>query len=419
MSATNQNFLSSRFRITRVYMLTGVGFLGACWFFMIQAAESLSRGRWLDSSLLAAVHLFVIGYAMIVVHGAMLQIVPVAFQGRLYSIRLGYAQYALIVLGAVALPLGFLVDVWRIAAVGGLLLILSTVILLWNLGQTLRTLKKKGEALLLAAAFPFFFVTVLLGVSMSLGRFPAGEGTLPLHMMSGIVGWFTTLILLISPRLMGFFVSSRYKGLRKSGPGFLVLAGMAAVLAGEALKAGGRVAVSGGLSAAGWLLYLIGYAWVLVDLYRHFRHRRRREVEWVLKWILGGLYGGWPVVAAWAFASLGGLRENWAASGLLLSLLGFLQWNIGAFMAKILPFLRWMGRYGHGAAKDSSKRIPALQEMMPRRMTVVSLTGSAAGAVLLALGTGLGQGALTFSGAALGTAAWVLYGLALLIMYRR
>lgn len=125
------------------------------------------------------------------------------------------------------------------------------------------------------------------------------------------------------------------------------------------------------------------------------------------------------MVAAWAFASLGGLRENWAASGLLLSLLGFLQWNIGAFMAKILPFLRWMGRYGHGAAKDSSKRIPALQEMMPRRMTVVSLTGSAAGAVLLALGTGLGQGALTFSGAALGTAAWVLYGLALLIMYRR
>ncbi|MEW9033204.1 MAG: hypothetical protein AB2404_10860 [Planifilum fimeticola] len=419
MSATKPNRLSSRFRITRVYMLTGVGFLGACWFFMILAAESLSRGRWIDSYLLAAVHLFVIGYAMVVVHGAMLQIVPVAFQGRLYSIRLGYVQYALIVLGAVALPLGFLVHMWRIAAVGGLLLILSTGFLLWNLGQTLRTLKKKGEALQLAAAFPFFFVTVLLGVSMSLGRFPAGGNTLPLHMMSGIVGWYTTLIILISPRLMSFFVSSRYKGLRKSGPGFLVLAGMAAALAGEALEAGGGFAASGGISAAGWILYLVGYAWVLVDLYRHFRHRRRREVEWVLKWILGGLYGGWPVAAAWAIASSGSLQANWAASGLLLSLFGFLQWNIGAYMAKILPFLRWMGRYGHHAAKDSSEQVPALHEMMPRKMTIAALTGSAAAAALLALGTGLGRGALTVSGAALGTAAWVLYGLALIIMYRR
>src|SRR5690606_39893533 len=113
----------------------------------------------------------------------------------------------------------------------------------------------------------------LLGVSMSLGRFPAGEGTLPLHMMSGIVGWFTTLILLISPRLMGFFVSSRYKGLRKSGPGFLVLAGMAAVLAGEALKAGGRVAVYGGLSAVGWLHFMISDTWVRVDMIRRIRSR--------------------------------------------------------------------------------------------------------------------------------------------------
>ena len=43
-------------------------------------------------------------------------------------------------------------------------------------------------------------------------------------------------------------------------------------------------------SAAGWILYLIGYARLLVDLYRHFLNRRRQEVEWVLKWILGGLY---------------------------------------------------------------------------------------------------------------------------------
>jgi hypothetical protein len=409
--------LSSRFRITRVYMLTGLGFLGASWFFMIRSAEALSQGRWLDPSLLAAVHLFVIGYAMIVVQGAMLQIVPVAFQGRLYSIRLGYVQYALIVLGAAAFPPGFLADRWTIVASGGVLVLLSTVLLLWNVGQTFRTLKKRSEALLVITAFLFFLITALLGVAMSLHRFPAGERTLPLHMVSGITGWFTTLILLLTPRLMAFFVSSRYKGLRRIGPGIRVLAGMATVLAGEALKAEGITAAAG-VSMAGWILYWIGYAEVLVDLYRHFRERRRKEVEWVLKWILGGVYGGWPVVAAWAFVS-NGSDAAWMAAILFLSLFGFLQWNIAAYMAKIMPFLRWMGRYGHRAVKSPSGRLPALDEMMPRGLTGASLTGFAAGALLLAWGTALGQSALTFSGALLGTAAWALYGWAMAVMYRR
>lgn len=398
-------------------MLTGLWFLGASWFFMIRSAEALSRGRWLDFSLLAAVHLFVIGYAMVVVQGAMLQIMPVAFRGRLYSIRLGYVQYALIVFGAAAFPVGFLVNRWSIVAVGGISVLLSTGLLLWNLGQTLRTLKRKTEALLIITAFLFFLITALLGLAMSLHQFPAGEQTLFLHMVSGIFGWFTTLIILLTPRLMGFFISSRYKGLRKSGPGLLVLTGMATVLLGEILGAGGKVGASA-VSITGWVLYLIGYSYVLVDLYRHFRDRRRREVEWVLKWILVGVYGGWPVVAAWAVAPRH-FDGPWMASLLMFSLFGFLQWNIAAYMAKILPFLRWMGRYHHQVAKGSSGRFPGVDEMMPRNLTAASLAGFAAGAVLMTLGTGWGQDALTFPGAVLGMTAWILYILAVAVMYRR
>ena len=61
----------------------------------------------------------------------------------------------------------------------------------------------------------------------------------------------------------------------------------------------------------------------------------------------------------------------------------------------------------------------ALDEMMPRGLTGASLTGFAAGALLLAWGTALGQSALTFSGALLGTAAWALYGWAMAVMHRR
>ena len=64
-------------------MLTGFGSLGACWVFMIRAAECLARAGGFDPSLLAAIHLFVIGYGMIVVHRVMLN-GSRRLQGRLY-----------------------------------------------------------------------------------------------------------------------------------------------------------------------------------------------------------------------------------------------------------------------------------------------------------------------------------------------
>lgn len=427
-AAGSVGVLARRFRITRVYMLTGLAFLGPAWLSLVQAAEAVAQGQWHDPFLLSAVHLFVVGYALTVVQGAMLQIVPVAFQGRLYSIRLGGVQYVLMVLGAIAFPVGFLAKQWHIVAGGGMLVLAAYALLFWNLGQTARTLKKRAEALEMMSTFLFLLATVILGIGMALGRPPAGPVTLPLHMLAGITGWFATLIIWLSPRLMSFFVSSRYPHVRRSGPGRLLFAGMLAVAAGTALQDGGAITpVAAGMLAGGWLLYLGGYLQVLIDLYRHFRDRRRQEVEWILKWILGGLYGGIGVVALWAVVSSGGwplasggLINRWTLSVVLLLIFGFLQWMIAAYMAKIMPFLRWMGRYGHGtSAGETPGRRPALSEMMPQKPTVAAFLGFAAGAVMLALGACFGQGALTLTGAVLGAVAWALYVVATAVMYRR
>ncbi len=423
--------LGPRFRITRVFMLTGLAFLGPAWFSLVQAADALAQGRWLDPFLLSAVHLFVIGYSLTVVQGAMLQIVPVAFQGRLHSIRLGYLQYVLMVPGSLAFPVGFFAKRWDIVAAGGMLVLVAYSLLFWNLVQTARTLKKRTEALGIMTAFLFLLATVIMGIGMALGRPPAGQVTLPLHMVAGVTGWFTTLVVWLSPRLMSFFVSSRYPRLRRGGPGRLLFVGMLAVAAGMALRGGGTMTpVAMGILAGGWLLYLGGYLQVLIGIYRHFRERRRQEVEWVLKWILGGLYGGigvlvlWAVVSSrfekgWTLAS-GGFENSRTMSVMLLLIFGYLQWMIAAYMAKIMPFLRWMGRYGHGnpAGKTSGRR-PALSEMMPQKPTVAALLGFAAGAVMLALGACFGRGALTLTGAVLGTVAWVFYVSAMSVMYRR
>ena len=423
VAANVHRSLAQRFRITRIYMVTGLAFLGPAWFSLIRASEAITQGQWHDPSLLAAIHLFVVGYALTVVHGAILQIVPVVFQGRLHSIRLGYIQYVFMVLGSFSFPVGFLTKQWNIVAAGGISVLVAFLLLFWNLVQTARTLKKRTEALGTMVTFLFLLATAILGIGMALGYPLVGRATLPLHMVIGITGWFTTLVVVLSPRLMSFFVSSHYKKLRRSRPEFLLLIGMLAVVAGMALRADGTVtSAATGMLVTGWILYFAGYLQVLIHLYRHFRNRRRKDVEWVLKWIVIGLYGGLPVLATWAVVS-SGFGSRWSFAIMLLFIFGFLQWGIAGYMAKILPFLRRAGRVSHGAAPNtdqvSGKRLPSVQDMLPQTPTVTALLGFAIAAILLTVGVLTGLGTLTVAGAIMGTVAWALYATAMVVMYRR
>jgi len=426
--------LSRRFRMTRIHMVTGLAFLGPAWLSLIHAAEAITRGEWHHPSLLAAIHLFVVGYASNVVCGAILQIVPVVFQGRLYSIRLAYIQFVFMVLGSFSIPVGFLAKQWQIVTAGGTSVLIAFVLLFWNLGQTARTLKKRTEALGVMATFVFLFVTVLLGLGMASGNPPIDRVTLPVHIVIGVTGWFTTLILVLSPRLISFFVSSHSKKLRRSRPEFLLLAGISLVAIGFVLRVEGTVAsLAMVMFLGGWILYFTGYLQLLINLYRHFRNRRRKEVEWTLKWIVGGLYGGILVLGVWAIVFTGFVQKWMLASSslmdritlsvTLLVIFGFLQWMIGAYMAKIMPFLRRMGRYSHGSAPETDQarkiRPPGVWDMLPRTPIVLALLGFAIGVVSLTAGVLIGQESLTLTGATTGTAAWVLYTAAMVVMYGR
>ncbi|CAB3395188.1 hypothetical protein [Kyrpidia spormannii] len=327
--------LGPRFRITRVYMITGLVFLGATWALLVAAAPAIAQGAWADSFPLAAIHLFVVGYALTTVHGALLQITPVAFQGRLYSIRLGYIEYVLMVLGAVAIPLGFLCRLWMITAIGGLFVLGAFALLLWNLGCTARTLKKRGEAFRSAWVFIFLLAVLILGVGMALGVPLLGRASLLLHMVAGVTGWFTTLILILSPRLIRVLVSSRHPGLERRGPELGLMAGTLLIAIGVSLVlapgpgAGmGLWGVAGSLSVGiGWVLYLVAYGLLLFHLFQHLRYRRRRDLEWVIPWIAAGLAAGWPVTLAWGGGGVGshggaGVYGHDAACGFRLSRVG-------------------------------------------------------------------------------------------------
>ncbi|CAB3395190.1 conserved membrane protein of unknown function [Kyrpidia spormannii] len=108
---------------------------------------------------------------------------------------------------------------------------------------------------------------------------------------------------------------------------------------------------------------------------------------------------------------------------MLLVVFGFLGWVIAAYMAKILPFLRWMSKYGHGLAPATRRapreRLVGVRDMMPQVPTGVALLGFAGGAVLLAAGSWSGREELAWIGAVVGVLAWLVYAGAMWAVYRR
>ncbi|MBE3595584.1 MAG: hypothetical protein IMW86_00895 [Hydrogenibacillus sp.] len=422
--------LRARFRLTRVYMGTALVFMLSAWLVMITAARPLAQGQMWAPSILGATHFFVLGYVLMTIQGAIMQITPVVFQGRLYSISLGYVQYVLMVLGSAGMGTSFLLGWTGGLGIFGSLILLALLLLFWNLARTLQQVQKKRDALRVLGAGIFLLWTVLLGLSfVAHGFISATVQSLMMHVTSGVVGGFTTLIVLLSPRLMTFFVSSRHKSterfIRRS-EGLLYL-GLIFILSSPILEAGASGANLGlgawtVIGRLGWVIYLAGYALVLYRLYRHVQGRRRPQMEWILAWILGGLFGGWPLLGLWALAGQNGFQPPYGA-GLLLFVFGYVQWMVAAYMAKIMPFLRWMSRFDptiNPAIREKPRvTLPSMRAVMPKGLTIASLLAFLLGASGLSAGHLLAHATLAAIGALLGSLGSVCLILAVAIMYRR
>lgn len=431
--------LRARFMLTRVYMWTGMIFMVLSWIVLMIASSELGKGGILHPYVLSSVHFFVVGTVLMTIQGAIMQITPVVFQGTLYSIPLGYAQYALLLLGSIGLGGSFFVYWLPGLVISGLLVLLSILILFWNIGKSMRSLKKRADALRVMIIGLFLLWTLVLGIF-----FVSGWGPSPTpnflwnHLESGLVGTFTTLILMLTPRLMNFFISSHYKstqGMRTTSEG-LLYGGLLLLIVGPLIVKSLPLSASHAFPIldalpiwAGWLLYWIGYGLILFRLIQHIRMRRRKEMEWIFHWIIGGLIGGWILLFFWAMSSalmtagFSRYPEGWPGALLLVVLFGYIQWTVAAYMAKIMPFLRWMSRFDptiNPAIRQKPRRNPPnMRTVMPRGLTRTALLAFFAGSLLLGAGMLRTLEAWTFLGSIIGALGALLYMLSMVIMYRR
>ncbi|MDE2182915.1 MAG: hypothetical protein KGJ78_07835 [Alphaproteobacteria bacterium] len=321
---------------------------------------------------LAVVHLLTIGWITVLMLGALHQFLPVITAQRIVAGRSALISLVAILGGLCGMEAGFLAmgGVLPMACliclpVGGTLVLVGLVTASGVLARILwRTRPLPFSARFVAVGLVFLLVTAAMGIVMGLVfaypdlvPWPEALSTgFHLHLLAGLVGWFTLTAIGVSYRLLSMFTLAPEE---RGGIGtavFVLSAGgtAAAWLIGLANAAG--LAVPGETAALG--AAATGVALYFVDMIRLYRARRRRKLELNTSMAV-------PPLAAFAACLVGVLAiaagdDAFIGPVAYLFIFGWLSGLGLSQLYKIVPFLTWLQRYGHLLGKQDVPRVQDL-----------------------------------------------------------
>ncbi len=341
------------------------------------------------------VHWYLLGFVMMVIFGAMAQLIPVVVEVGHHSVDLYYVIWPLLLIGTLLMAFGF----WWFAAVlpyGGLLVLTAMLIYLYD---TLMTLKKAERITLTVktalAANIFLTLGIVVGFLMSLA---IGAGVkidlawwLGTHAVLVLGGYVLLTIMGLSLILLPMFALAHgFKEHSIERAFKLMLGGVILHLFSSLIGFGfGReLAIVIMLTAIGFYFH---------QIYLIYKIRARKENDiWARS-----MFFSFATLAIALFLSLATLfidSERLMLSAAWFLIMGFVSFMITGHLYKIIPFLVWFERFSPLVGK---KRVPMLHEMYPKRMANWEFAFSAAGVIVAGVGIILGVNDLFRGGVAL------------------
>jgi len=357
------------FAVPARFLLTGSLALSLAWT-SLALDPQLLLGSYAAPAALALVHTLTLGFATMILVGAMHQLVPVLLVTQLYSARLGTFSYLLLLGGTFGVIFGFATGyrVWLLILGGGLELF-GILLFTYNLWRTARTATQRdavSNAVLSAAVYLSF--TVLLGLLIAMSRIVPGLARVlgyitPLHLSLGLFGAFFLAIAGAGHKLLAMFTLSHGVGQgRLRLISWLVHGALLLLLLNAIVGYPPRL-----LS-----LLLLGFAALLfgLDARTILSKRLRKRLE--------------PPMLTYLFATIflmlsAGLALFGQFPAAVVSLLGgFIPLAIAGMLVKISSFLAWQHRYAPRVGKAS---VPMLRDMTVNGLSYASLCGLGLGAL--------------------------------------
>ncbi|WP_456392347.1 hypothetical protein [Nitratifractor sp.] len=348
-----------------------------------------------DPGIAGWAHWYLLGFVMMIIFGAMAQLIPVVVEVGHHSVDLYYVIWPLLLIGTLLMVLGFWL--WPgVLPYGGLLVLTAMLIYLYD---TLMTLKKVSNVTLTvktAVAANLFLTTgIVVGFLMTLA---IGAGLkidvgwwLGTHAVLVLGGYVILTIMGLSLILLPMFGLAHGFDEKPINRAFNFMVGGVLLHLFSTLIGFGF----GRFAAIFVMLFAVGlYLWQIVLIYK-VRARKENDI-----WARSMFFGYGSLLAA---ALLAVVAEIFGAERLILAsawflIMGFFTFLITGHLYKIIPFLVWFERYSPLVGKE---KVPMLHEMYPKKMAEWEFYFTAAGVVMAGIGILAGWNDLYTGGVAL------------------
>jgi hypothetical protein len=390
MISVSQDFAPPFKLISPFFILGSLFYLLATIYLFFFSAENLSL---LDPKVLSFVHLFLLGFIMMTIFGAMAQLVPVVLEVGHFGVELFYAIWPLLGVGTLLMAIGFL-NSPALLPYGGVVVLIAIMIFIMEIFLTIKKVKKFNivmSSVLISNAF--LFIGIIFGLVMALGY--AGvidadiNALLRGHVFLVIGGYISITIMGLSVVLLPMFGLSH--GFSKKPLEVAMTMMSTSVI----------LVVLSSFIKFNPLEYL-GYVLGIVSLFIYFylvktiyKTRARKEIDIYAKSLIFSYFSLIASLVLGIAYLVFGFEPLLLSSGWLM-FFGFFAFAVTGHVYKIIPFLVWFERFSPLVGKQ---KVPMLADMLPPKSASAQFVFCAAGVVVVAVAILLKDDTLIKAGA--------------------
>ncbi len=374
MFSISQDFAPPFKLISPFFILGSLFYLFSSFYIFFIDASSLTT---LGTGVLGFVHLFLLGFVMMVIFGAMAQLVPVVLEVGHFGVELFYAIWPLLLIGCVLMVVGF-IALPALLPYGGVVVLISMMIFVMEIFLTIFKVKKLNmvmSSVLISNTFLFFGIIVGLVMALAYaGTIDADIASLlRAHVYLVIAGYITITIMGLSVVLLPMFGLSHGFSMK---PLELALYVMSTSVVFVVLSSFLEYAF---LEYTGYVLAIVSlfiYFYLVMNIYKT-RARKENDI-----YVVSLIFSYVSLVIS---LLMGIVYFITSYESILLSIgwlmfTGYFGFLITGHIYKIIPFLVWFERFSPLVGKQ---KVPMLVDMVPTKSSSAQFIFSAIGVSLV------------------------------------
>ncbi|MFK5881288.1 MAG: hypothetical protein QM482_03655 [Sulfurospirillum sp.] len=362
------------------YFIAGAVFYAITAFLLPFYANEVS-GYFLSSSIATLMHLYLLGFVMMVIFGAMYQLVPVVLEIPIFSKDFAYIQFYMFVGGILIFTSGLADENFtQILPYGAMLMYLSMLIFVANVFLTYKNIIRwdiVAKFIFVSNIFLTIGVTIgfIIALNLLYGFYPDILGLVQMHIATTIFGYVIMTIMGIGMILLPMFsLSHGFNQTAIEMAFYTIIIGLILFLFGTFFKL--DILKFGGI-----LFLTVAIFFALYQMYLIFSTRIRKQNDFWAK----NMMASFATLIISFFILLAGVITKNDTYYLLFGFtlfFGFFTFFVVGHIYKILPFLVWYQRYSPLVGKI---KVPMLNDMVHEKVADtqfwITLTG-----LLLAIG---------------------------------